>query len=343
LRPVYDGYVSGRGRNLTEDPKTPNDLALTEKAVGAFRRPLHIEGKTPFAVQYLQSEKQTMLGVLVRPAPEINLRTARFLPRLNDQPALLLLEILRETQRAFWKVPLNENGAPEAVEDAEALIRQRLGLKKRDSIPSEDVFQSQSIRWAQAESQRVGGILVKAFDAEKPQLMGVAIPGAVLRARGYALQTDDYLRAPEIIAALQRPHDILLKIYDNQRELEQCMENLAGWLMPERPKELDIPAPVIDKEHEYANVLNEAQKRILRWVEHKKEGESAKPFTLEDISKDESLKCSEDEMRLALEIFEAMGLIVPIMLKNPASDQRMNFYRLAEESDIWAGAEGEEV
>lgn len=338
LRPVYDGYVSGRGRDLTDDPQPSNDLILTEKAVAAFRRPLKLGREMSFDVQYLLDKPQTLWGMLIRSTPEVNLITARYLPSWKDQPALLLLEVFRETHRAFWKVPLTADMVPEVVEDAEALILERLDLKKPADIPSADIFQSQNIRWGQSESQHVGGILIKVFDAEKPQLMGVAIPGAALRARGYTLQPDDYLRAPEISAALQRPHDILLDIHERQRELNQRMEKLAGWVTPERPKEHVIPAPVIEQQP--FGTLSQMQQAIWEWIAAEKDGGgSAKPFTLTRIA----VECGEGEKRLALAVFEAMGLIVPITLKNPASDQRMNFYRLAEESDKWAGAEGEEA
>jgi len=52
-----------------------------------------------------------------------------------------------------------------------------------------------------------------------------------------------------------------------------------------------------------------------------------------------NVECTESEKRLALELFEAMGLIVPITLKNPESRQLLNFYRLAESNDRWTGEE----
>jgi len=42
-----------------------------------------------------------------------------------------------------------------------------------------------------------------------------------------------------------------------------------------------------------------------------------------------------------LEMFEAMGLIVPITLKHPESGQLLNFYRLAESNDRWTAEESE--
>jgi hypothetical protein len=183
----------------------------------------------------------------------------------------------------------------------------------------------------------VDGILVKAFGAEKPQLMGVAIPRLALQARGYALQPDDYLRAPEISAELVRPHEILLELHKRQQSFSQQMERLAGWLTPEAPKTRIIPSPV-DIEQPFGT-LSEIQQKIWQGIAAIVEDGSARPFTPEDIQ----VEGGESEKRLALEIFEAMGLIVPITLKNPKNEQPMNFYRLAEQTDRWAGVEVEQA
>jgi type I restriction enzyme M protein len=343
LHPVYDGYVSGRGRDLTTDPKTPNDLTLVEQAVTAFRQPPAFQEGIPLAVQRL-SENGTLLGYLIRPAAGVSLLSVRHLPAQGKEPSMFLLEVesqeepTAQSQKkpAVWKCALPASQAPEEVQDAETFIRKRLGLKKSDPLPSPDVFQAQSIRWGNAEKQTVGGLMIT-FATERPQLMGVAIPRATLKARKYTLQPDDYLRPPEIRAELKRPHDTLLGIYQRQQELAQRMNRLTGWLVPQRSPEYSIPGKV-DVQTPFG-ALSDKQYEIWQSIEGFKDGESARPFTAADIAVD---GCTEIEKRLTLEMFEAMGLIVPITLKHPESGQLLNLYRLAESNDRWTGEKSNE-
>ena len=341
LRPVYDGYTSGRGRDLTADPKTPNDLTLVEQAVTAFRQPPAFQSGIPLAVQPL-SENGALLGYVIRPAAGVSLLSVRHLPAQGKEPSLFLLEVQSQEESTaqsqekptFWTCALQVSPVLEKVQDAETLIRERLGLKKSDSIPPPDVFQVQTIRWGSTEKQQqtVGGLIIKTFAGEQPQLMGVAIPQAVLKSRGYTLQPDDYLRPPEIRAELRCPHDTLLGIYQRQQALAQRMNRLAGWLFPQRSQEHsgeveDVQTPF--------GALSDVQRDIWQAIKGFKEGKSARPFTAAEIN----VECTESEKRLALELFEAMGLIVPITLKNPESRQLLNFYRLAESNDRWTGEE----
>ena len=397
LRPVYDGYISGRGRDLTTDPKMPNDLTLVEQAVTAFRQPPAFQEGIPLAAQPL-SENGTLLGYLVRPAAGVSLLSVRYLPAQGTEvqegdasaqgtevqaglaattglegdasaqgtevqdgdasaqgtevrdgdasaqaaePALFLLEVQQQEKRTFWKFasqasPVPEEVPLEEVEDAEKLVRERLGLKKKDPLSPPNVFQAQSIRWGSAEKQTVGGLMIT-FATERPQLMGVAIPRATLKARKYTLQPDDYLRPPEIRAELKRPHDTLLGIYQRQQELAQRMNRLTGWLVPQRSPEYSIPGKV-DVQTPFG-ALSDKQYEIWQSIEGFKDGESARPFTAADIAVD---GCTEIEKRLTLEMFEAMGLIVPITLKHPESGQLLNLYRLAESNDRWTGEKSNE-
>lgn len=347
LHPVYDGYTGGRGRDLTQEPKIPNDLTLVEETIKAIREPLPGVKEIPILAKALLYQGK-MLGLLIRPADaEITLASARYLPPQtgkDEKPALLLLEVQQlevqgKDRHETWRVTLDESLNIQREESPDSLIRARLGLKKQDPLPPPDVFQSQSIHWGDAEPKRVGGILVKHADGA-PQLMGVAIPLAALRARAYDLRPENYLRAPEIRPELVRPHDILLQIHERQQRLLQQMDRLAGWLVPEGPVERLVPSQVDWQEP--LGALNETQQAIWENIRAQADGDRAQPFTVDDIVDDVKGNFDENEVRLALNLFEAMGLIVPITLRHPESGQPMNFYRLVEQNDRWAGPEGGE-
>ncbi|MEM2447040.1 MAG: N-6 DNA methylase, partial [Candidatus Bathyarchaeia archaeon] len=342
LHPVYDGYTGGRGRDLTQEPKVPNDLTLVEEAVRAIREPLPEVNRSPILAKALLYQGK-MLGLLIRPADaKITLASARYLPPQtgkDEKPALLLLEVRQpeaqgKDRHETWRVTLDENPSIQRETDSDSLIRARLGLKKQEPIPPPDVFQSQSIPWGNAKSERVGGILVKCANGA-PQLMGVAIPRDALQARAYDLRPENYLRAPEIRPELVRPHDILLQIHQRQQRLLRQMDRLAGWLVPEGPKEREGPLRLDGQEP--LGALNETQQAIWENIRAQADGDRAQPFTVDDVKGN----FDENEVRLALNLFEAMGLIVPITLRHPESGEPMNFYRLVEQNDHWAGPEGE--
>ena len=138
LRPVFDGYIAGHGRDLTSPPQTPNDLMLAEKAVLASRQDGQPAEGIPLTVQFLQEGEQ-LLGALVCPANGAILVSVRDLParRTEDQeePMLLILEVEREGQRQSWQCPLKAGSVPQSITDVDGLIRQRLGLKEADEFP----------------------------------------------------------------------------------------------------------------------------------------------------------------------------------------------------------------
>lgn len=346
LHPVYDGYVSGRGRDLTGEPNAPNDLTLIEKAMTAVRTPL--ESTAQFAItDYRLMDGERLQGVLFCPLNGVSLVSARYLPPKEQVSASLLLETQQEQRRQAWQFFPNVENSIEPVQGAEEFVRDWFKLRPKDPFPPADVFQSQAIRFGAgvpAEQQRVSGILVNWAEPEKPQLMGVAIPRSVLQARDYSLQPDDYMRAPEISAEHIQPHALLRQMRERQQELAQRMDRLSGWLVPEGAKDHPIPSPA-DVRVPFG-ALNETQQRIWESIESLTELydtiQTAQPFTLAAIY-NRMKEVGESEVRLALEIFEAMGLIVPITLKNPRNDQPMNFYRLAQESDRWAGSEEEQA
>lgn len=329
MRLVYDGYAGGRTRDLTTDPKTPNDLTLAEKAVAALRQPLDNPSQSDVVVQAL-TDGNELLGFLIRPHKDVTLLSVRYLPQKEKKDsALFVVRIQRDQNIRNYQFEPVFPPELKNVENDEELIRKRLGLTRQTPIPPPDIFRTQSIQWGQAPTQAVGGVLIKTYDGARPQLTGVAIPRTALQARGYTLQPDDYLRPPEIRVEQRRPHDILLEIHQRQQELSRRMERLAGWLAPERSS--GYATPELVKGNAPLGTLSVAQEEIWKEIASYFSDQHARPFTLSDIQ----VECDENEKRLALEMFEAMGLIVPVTLKHPESGALLNFYRLTENNDVW--------
>lgn len=352
LRPAYDGYVSSRGRDLTQTPQTPNDLILTEKAVLASRQMVQANGDVPFSVQTLMHGEE-LLGLLVKIEGQALLVNVRYLPRIKGkpviiEPALLLFEVQVGEVRHFWKYAIQKDSTPEIENDHEALIRDRLFLKKSDPLPPPDLYQNQNIREGQslsAENALGHGVVIKCGPYGKADLLGVAVLRRRLRALEYALDPDRFVHAPEISPELRLPHDILRDIHDNQQRLSRRMDQLAGWLVTEPHRQASIPSPILNVTT--FGQLDEIQNRIWRTIEALTEGVPEDPtiqtgtlFTPDDIL-NQNKTIGEGAIQLSLEIFEAMGLIVPVTYRHPDTDELLPGYRRAQESDIWSQSQEE--
>lgn len=344
LRPLFDGYISGRGRDLTRDPQQPNDLMLVKQAVAANRQAAEAAPGVPFTIQVLQQD-ESLLGLLLRPVPGAVLVSARYLPakRTDDseEPAILVLEVQQDGVRQFWQRPIDTDDGIELVNQPDELIRERLGLKKPDRLPR-PLFLNQSSASGQSlmpENAMGQGIIVKSLPTQPAQLMGVAVSRRTLREVDYSLEPDRYLREPEVRAELRLPHDILRDIRNRQTELGERMTQLAGWLVPEPPAETRIPSPILAGQP--FGQLDQLQNSIWETIASMTEpipGETdqltAKPFTAQDIQ-GHNADAGDDGVRLALDIFEAMGLIVPMTIKHPKTSEPLRFYRRTQENDIW--------
>jgi len=351
LRPAYDGYVSGRGRDLTQPPQTPNDLTLAEKAVLASRQMVQANGDVPFSVQPLM-HGEDLLGVLVKLEEKALLVNLRYLPGKKgklekgrteiDEPALLLFEVQAGEHHPFWRYAIQKDSAPQIVNNQDALIRDRLSLKKSDPLPLPDLYQNQSTNTGKslsAENALGHGVVIKCGPYGKADLLGVAVPRQALRALDYALDPDRFVHAPEISPELRLPHDILREIHANQQNLSHRMDRLAGWLVTDPHRQTSIPAPIINTE--IFGQLDEVQKQVWVTIEALTEDipdrpgvKTATPFTPDDIF-DRNKLVSKGVIQLSLEIFEAMGLIVPITYPHPVTDGLLPGYRRVQENDIW--------
>jgi hypothetical protein len=93
--------------------------------------------------------------------------------------------------------------------------------------------------------------------------------------------------------------------------------------------------------------LDEGPIRIRRTIEAVTEVapeepaiQTGMPFTLDDIfHKNEAI--GEGAIQLSLEIFEAMGLIVPVTYRHPDTNELLPGYRRAQESDVWLQSQEE--
>lgn len=341
LRPSHDGYVSGRGRDLTESPQQPNDLILAEKAVLSSRKKEQTNnGNGLFIEPILDGEN--LLGLMIQPGEQALLVNTRYLPGTKSELALILFEMQEDNNRKFLKYTLQEDSLIEVETDQEKLIRKRLGLTPTAALPPADVFQNRNVlpgKTLSIENALVCGLVVKTTPNEKAQLFGVAVTRQTLRDLAYALEPDRFVRIPEVSPELRIPQDILRDVHTNQQKLTRRINNLAGWLATDSRQQASIPSPILESGP--FGQLDETQHQIWEIIESMVENtpeptsiNTGIPFTPDDILQ-QNPAIGEGAIQLSLQIFEAMGLIVPVTYKHLVTDELLSGYRRVQEIDIY--------
>lgn len=333
IRPAFDGYVSGRGRDLTEEPKEPNDLSFIVNAFPTLRAPQEEVDRNLSIVQWVE-ERAEFSGAIVRPIENAVLAATWHLPARQDEPAAILVEIDVQGQRRGWQYNLTA-----AREFAPVNIDEVIKNRTRKKDPPRLLFQNQSSSGAEtltAANAVVCGILLKCRAAESPAVAGVAVSRTVLQRFDFSLDPNRFLQEPEIRAEQRLPHDILRDIKHREQLLVAKMSQLAGRLVPEGG-EGPLPSPVQDVMS--FGSLDLTQQRIweamLSMRETVDDQEFAVPFTAREVLEvigDKAI--GGDAVLQAFELFEAMGVIVRITLQRSSKDQ-FAFYRRVEKRDTW--------
>lgn len=326
FKPGYDGYDTGRGRDLTREPELPNDLWLVEKLFQTFHQPVTYDDK------HLHVTKVENGGFIIRAAPASRLLSARYYDVLDQVHAFVLITTQWENSQTNWQVSLEDGSLTPVTRDLESFLKDYYKKPTKDQPKPAALFQNQ------ADKESLGEILALAPDGKR--LMGVAVPQATLRERYYSLDPEQYLKAPVEEVALRPPFELLQGIRESQFTLSQRIDNLLGWVVPSggAPK---LPSPVAMDETTLIGHFNPKQQEIWDEIQKFKEdilvetGEpypTGKYFTPES---DDLEKFDSTEVQMTLDILEKMGLIVLVTQKNPLTNDRMAFYRLTEERDEW--------
>jgi hypothetical protein len=180
---------------------------------------------------------------------------------------------------------------------------------------------------------------------ESGRFLGASAFGSSIEAKKYDLRPENYVKTIEEERPLQSPASLLAEIRKNQKELITRIDNLLGHLdVPPIAKEKIPPSIWSDgKENIQAfGMLSEDQKKIWQIISSKQQKFDDQDetymipthFSLDDI-KAEVNQESIDSLNNTLELFEKMGLIIPVNLKTSESDEVLSYYRLVCEKDRW--------
>ncbi|MEQ8995136.1 MAG: N-6 DNA methylase [Coleofasciculus sp. B1-GNL1-01] len=335
-----DGYPSGRGRDLTQDPnESASDLPFVTRVLTNPNPPLLFPQHNPRIAISRIAEGTSLLGFVCQ-ATSTELTSVTFYPQPNETTSAFLLTETAPLgeQRICDRIPL-DGSEPSQVENPQQLIQDLYKLKQKDPDPGKRLF-SQPVKAAAIsvlpESQAVG--------SNRVRLLGVAVQWDTIQAPTYDLRPERYVEKQEEPRSTDSPAELLSQIYQNQRKLSGHIESLFGRLELPAIANQQLPSPL-------ANIaslgilekLNPEQKTIWERIQAKIEKidsrdqdnpQTAVHFTLEELLQEDDSEISE-MTRSTVDLLERLGVIVPVTITTPSTDESIQCYRRVTERDLW--------
>lgn len=324
-----DGYPSGRGRDLTQDPdESASDLPFVTKV---------LTNPNPLGISRI-AEGTSLLGFVCQ-ATSTELTSVTFYPHNETTSAFLLTETAPiGEQRICDRIPL-DGSEPSQVENPQQLIQDLYQLRQKDPDPGKRLL-SQPVKAAAIsvlpESQAVG--------SNRVRLLGVAVRCDTIQAPTYDLRPERYVEKQEEPRLTDSPAELLSQIYQNQRKLSGHIESLFGRLELPAIANQQLPSPLADiASLGILEKLNPEQKTIWERIQAKIEKidsrdqdnpQTAVHFTLEELIQADDSEISE-MTRSTVDLLERLGVIVPVTITTPSTDESIQCYRRVTERDLW--------
>ena len=337
IQTEYDGYPSGRSRDLTLPPTGPSDLPFVEGIVAVRSEDFDItvpQTKGPLVgIKKIVSQDKTFLGVVIESIGSSSLSDASLSPAIDGASSFILLDSISSDgeRHVCVQIPL-DTGKAKVIQDREAFLRDLYKLRKNDPIPETSLSRGEAA--SQAIAISVDG-----------RLLGVTVSSEELCQHAYDLRPDQYVQTREESRTVESPALLLGAIRHNQSQLLQRIDSLLGRLELTSIAGQQLPSARLQedgKRVEPFGVLSQEQRAVWKQVRKKikklqHDGgsrEIATLFTPADVEADGALEVSEGT-RSTLDLLERMGLIVPVTVADPSSRESVAFYRLVTERDVW--------
>lgn len=330
----YDGYPSGRGRDLTQPSSRHSDLPFLEEVIinneTNFKYPLP-NSENPFILVIKIVDDTNILGVVCCSIVS-EITSIDFYPQFDKKPPLLLVETAKES--FCVQVPLDNSTKPSVVDNRQQFIEER--TNKKDSGSSIKLLS----RRVQAAAIGITPVN-QTTSITTARLLGVAVSNAAIQEKSYDLRPEGYIGKQEEARLTDLPTQILTRIHRNQRELQQRLDNLFGHLEMPPIAGLQIPSQLLEVEP--FGTLNEEQTIIWQKVCEKTElinpghlenGLTATYFTLLDVETSDMGEVS-DTTKQTLDLLECMGLIVPVTIADAKTGESIACYRRVTGRDLW--------
>lgn len=335
-----DGYSSGRSRNLTEDPATPNDLRRIETVIDWWRA---ADGAQPWfdqnGLSLFRQEFNDALDLLTIDTDQmLSVQRIDLYRPPSGAPQFLIVTTGADDQQSIPQrlmVPLVGDESPEFVSDLEQWLRDRYELKAKESLPAPIILHQ-------------GFTLHTAVLVGNGRLLGICVSKELLQNRHYELRPDSYILQPAETAEILPPLDLLNEIQENSQQLQQRVNRLLDYLEPMRRTEQPLLSPILRNESgtplQPFGVLDAEQIAVWRRIEEQIipsedpiTPSTAKPFQPKEIDGVGDADEVPNNTNATIDLLEKMGLIVPVTYAIPDNNNPTVFYRLATEKDLWDG------
>ncbi|MBW4565167.1 MAG: SAM-dependent methyltransferase [Mojavia pulchra JT2-VF2] len=345
-----DGYPAGRGRDLTQEPSQPNDLPFLEavwtKHNSDFDTLFPNATNPQLGIKWI-TDDEICIGVICQGIGN-NLENITYQPfdsQTGQQSPLLLVEVGADPphQRINLQIPLdflhNSDNNEQLETDEEET--------ETDIDIEESKAEEKAKQVVQLLSHPVKAVAIS-FSPEKQivtlnhVLLGVAVAKSAIQEQAYDLRPETYIRTQTESNSIESPTALLAKIYRNQRQLAQRIDNLFGHLESPPIATQKLPPPLQAEIQPFKN-LSPEQFKIWQKVCEKTEVvtdnetnnyHTAALFTLEELNNPD-VDEPTDVTRSTIDLLERMGVIVPVTIADPKTNEPLLFYRRVTQRDIW--------
>jgi type I restriction-modification system DNA methylase subunit len=336
-----DGYPSGRGRDLTQHPnESASDLPFVTEVLTNQTTPFLFPEQADPQIGIRRIVEGTLLLGFVCEATSTELTSITLYPQPDETTSAFLLAETAPTaeQRVCVRIPLDGSNSS-LVENRLQLIQDLYKPGKQDSDPGTRLL-SQPAKTAaisvSPESQAIG--------TDRVKLLGVAVQRDAIQAPTYDLRPERYVEKQQEPRSSDSPAELLTRIYENQRKLSQHIESLFGRLELPAIANQQLPSPLADiASLGILDKLSQEQNAVWERIQAKTEKigsseednqQTAVHFTLEELIPEDTSDMLETT-RSTLKLLERMGVIVPVTITAPSTDESIQCYRRVTQRDLW--------
>lgn len=352
LQVEQDGYPAGKGRDLTQDPPQSSDLPFVEqvwaKRNSEFDTLFPDETNPQVGVKWI-TDGNSRTGMTCQGLAN-DLASIKFMlldPQTGQRSSFLLVELAAapSEQRITVQIPLETEQPSTDDEQLEAEVNfgQLEEAEPEKAVEPLIPLLSHPVRAVAialpTQNQTAG--------TDRARLLGVAVQSTAIQNQAYDLRPERYVKTQTESRSIESPTTLLARIYRNQRQLAQRIDSLFGRLELPPIATQKLPSPIKEEVKPFGK-LSAEQIKVWEKVREKTETvidnetdnyQTAALFTLEELST-ASTEEAADATKLSLDLLERMGVIVPVTVADPKTNEPLFFYRRVTKRDLWQFGSG---
>lgn len=335
-----DGYPLGRKRDITSPPTIiPNDLNLVEEVL--LRRDTETANYEAFPAGGTASigVKKIILAGIVQGAiiEVLNGATSfqvEYFPSKENRGSCFVASAAdpADPQRHEY-VSIGFGGGNSYTLDSDS-SKEQLENKLYPNIEARNRPRPVPV----LQEQDYGRAIAIAKD---DRVLGVAVAPQRIIEQEYGLQPKDYIKSPGAERIIEAPAVLLGRVRQTQHTFLEQVDGLLGRVELRPITGLQLPSPVQEEVIPFRGLSQEQARIWERICTISQQHEQFNGlFTVENIQDDQTVEMRET-IHLTLDLFERMGVIVPVTIVDPQKKESLQatFYRRITERDLWEDEE----